>query len=181
MPAPTGPMRLDPENPELLEQVRTGFALGHSLQTVAHSIGISDRGFRYWIEKGEREQDQEHPEEGSHVLVLRALETGLAEFEAENLDSITEAARPTGENKPQWQASAWLLERRLRNRWSLRPDTGQAQVQLHVVTASESLSPAAQLAILEHQKQRLERELEEQVQVVDSTARELPEPDPEQD
>ena len=161
-------MRLDPENLGLLEQVREGFRLGHSLDTVAHGIGISARGFRYWIEKGEHEQ-QQGQEQGSHVPVLLALETGIAQFEEENLTSITEAARPTGGSKPQWQASAWLLERRLRNRWSLRPDTAPP-VQVHVVTPSESLDPAAQLAVLEHMRGVALKKLEAGGGVVDSTA-----------
>lgn len=102
----------------MLERIQAGATLGHSIPTIAQAIGVSKPTLYSWLEQGEAQQEaQEAGEQGSHVAILNAFLSGEAAFESRFLAPIQDAVAP----KPGgWQPAAWLLERRLPDRWGQR-------------------------------------------------------------
>jgi transposase len=91
--------------------------------TFAGAIGVDERTVYRWIRRGKdarRRLDAEPPEalDAKDTLAAafcQAIKKALAEFEAEAVANV----RRGGQN---WQASAWILERR----WPLRWGRGRA-------------------------------------------------------
>lgn len=106
---------------EKLELIKTLLEEGHFATTVQRAINVSDRGWYNWKDKGEEiEQliDEEQLTENElteyealcyqFVQIVKEAEA-IAEMKA--LNEITSAARKN------WQAAAWYLERKHRERW----------------------------------------------------------------
>lgn len=133
MPAPLTPRRLNPSDPKLLELTRETIGHGESLPTLATKLGTSHTTVYRWLEEGqaEVEEGQEPAELGSHRSFYEAVKDGEAVYEAVNLSVIRAACAP----KPGgWQPAAWLLERRLPDRWGQRRD-----VTIHDTTTTRDV------------------------------------------
>lgn len=123
-------------DPELLKRITAGIALGHSVSTVAQATGIAPSTLYLWIDQGRsaEEQSAQEPSEelGSHWMVWNAVKEGEARFESRFLTPIQDACAP----KPGgWQPAAWLLERRLPDRWGQKREV---RVEQHSVSLSLS-------------------------------------------
>ena len=89
-------------------------------------------------------------EPGSYGEWWAAVERGIARFEQDNLEVIRQARAP----KPgHWQAAAWLLERRLPDRWSLKMEHKVQQEQ--AVYVEIALSPEAMAVLAPYLAQAL--------------------------
>lgn len=97
-------------NADLQERICEGVRLGLPYAMAAAAAGVPERTFYWWKQRGEED-------EGSiYGRFLQALKTAEAEGARNLLGMIRGAAlgsrdgkrRPTG----QWQAAAWILERR---------------------------------------------------------------------
>lgn len=126
MPAPLLPMRLKPNDPHVLTTAEEALADGLNIPTLATELGVSENTLYNWIEQARNGEIK--PELGSTAAFLEAIERGLARFEGANVAVISGARAP----KPGgWQPAAWLLERRLPDRWGQRRDinvTAKSQV-----------------------------------------------------
>jgi hypothetical protein len=138
------PSKLTPERiSRLIEAIRAG----HTREGAATLAGISKSTFNGWLASAkEPGADQEF------LLFLDAVKS--AEVEAEDaLLAIIRSAAPK-----QWQASAWLLERRYPDRWGRRvkaeiaaPPPAQpapSEVEQHLAEAQASADTTEAIARL---------------------------------
>jgi hypothetical protein len=108
--------------------------IGMSIVSSCLMAGISRTSYAAWIKKGARDwrKGRDTLEAKFYIEIKKAV----AQFEARNLSIISKAA------EKQWQASAWLLERRLPKKWGKKneeiQETGQ---QFKVVSFTESIRP----------------------------------------
>ncbi len=99
MPRPT--KLTDRVKKNIISAIRAGL----SYERAALFAGISESTFYNWKERGEREG------EGIYFEFLEDLKKAEIEGEVRNLAIISKAA------EKQWQAAAWLLERRYPDLW----------------------------------------------------------------
>lgn len=100
--------KLTPEVHKLLVQMLQN---GHFAETACAKAKISTTSFYAWLQRGERER------KGPYRELLEATKSADADFEVIALQEIKLAAKGQGEQKPQWQAYAWILERRHPKKW----------------------------------------------------------------
>lgn len=104
--------------PERITVVCESLALGHTLAYAASCAGFSERTLRRYRADGQdalqRFEDGEEITETDALLAdfMLMLEAANKEAEARFLGIIIDAA------EKQWQAAAWILERRFRKDWS---------------------------------------------------------------
>ncbi len=92
---------------------------GNYIETAAACAGINKSTLYDWLKRGEREKQRvaQNPRykirksEKPYVEFSNAVEKALAEAEARGVMLISNAA------KTQWQAAAWMLERKFPDRW----------------------------------------------------------------
>jgi hypothetical protein len=138
------PSKLTPERvARLVEALRDG----HTRETAARLAGIAQSTFGNWLAAAkEPEADQEF------VAFLGAIQN--AESDAEDaLLAVIRTAAPK-----QWQAAAWILERRHPDRWGRRvkaeiaaPPPAQParnEVERHIAEAQEAADMTARIADL---------------------------------
>ncbi len=94
--------------PEVIARVAEGVRLGMPFAHAARRAGIGESTFYQWKQRGDA---GEQP----FAEFLEAVESAKAECEAKQLQRIQRAAR-----KGNWQASAWLLERRYPDEYGRR-------------------------------------------------------------
>lgn len=107
---------------EIQEKVVSALRAGAYPETAAAFAGISVDTFRAWIKRGEHEERKikAHPEyvrnedEQPYLDFLVATKDAIAEGEMRDLANIAQHSRKS------WQASAWRLERRFQDRYSLK-------------------------------------------------------------
>ena len=97
-------------NDELQEKICEGVRLGLTPERAAVLAGIHRDTFYDWKAKGEKAKT------GRFFDFSDAVKKAQIRFEEDNLEIIRKAARGRT-----WQAAAWLLERRMPERYS-RPD-----------------------------------------------------------
>lgn len=97
--------------PARQEIITTLLANGHFAETACAKAKISETTFYAWLQKGERATA------GIYREFLEAVKEADANFEVIALGKIKEAALPTPERPGQWQAYAWILERRHPKKW----------------------------------------------------------------
>ena len=96
--------------PEITEKVLQNIRLGMRYKDAALAAGVSDRTFAEWRQKGEKAKS------GKYSRFSQSLHLAEAEGERALIARIQSAA------KKQWQAAAWILERRHRERWGRNLD-----------------------------------------------------------
>lgn len=87
--------------PEIVEKLANAIAAGNYANVACALAGISEATYYEWL------KDESKPE------FLEAIKAAEAKAEATNVANIITA----GANG-QWQASAWYLERKHKDRWS---------------------------------------------------------------
>lgn len=97
--------------PQVQRRLCQAVRAGANLDTAAVIAGISERTLHYWRARG-REQRS-----GVYAEFLAAFDRAVAEFEVEAIGLISKAAQ----DPRHWCAAAWLLERRIPQRWA-RPE-----------------------------------------------------------
>lgn len=112
-PRPAGrPSKLDSDTQQkFIEAVREGLPYA----TACALSGIADTTFVNWRNRAETEPDS------PYVGFMRAVKEAEAEAERANVKRIRSAA-----DNGQWQAAAWILERRHPDKWG-RTDRQEQQ------------------------------------------------------
>lgn len=87
--------------PEVCEAICENIRKGHTYETACDAAGASYRSFHRWREEGEAGESDEK------VAFLAAVKKADGSMITRCLDIIQDAA-----DKGQWQAGAWMLERR---------------------------------------------------------------------
>jgi hypothetical protein len=98
-------------NKELIEKAHNLISEGHYAVVVCTYLGIAETSFYNWCRKGK--EDFENGKNSIYVQFLQSINEAEAKAEMLHLQNIAKSA-----NDGTWQASAWLLERKHKNRWS---------------------------------------------------------------
>lgn len=104
--------------PSVQKIVVNALKAGSFIDAACELAGISDVTFYAWVKLGKREKV------GPHAEFLRAVKGALAAAEVELVGTIRAAS------KQQWQAAAWILERRFPSKWaksSEKPKAGETK------------------------------------------------------
>jgi len=97
-------------NPETVERIVQLLAAGNYHETTASAVGISAKTFYQWLRRGAPDG---HPNDIAYRDFRERVERAISEGEARNVALIARAA-----SNDNWQAAAWLLERRHPERWA---------------------------------------------------------------
>ena len=127
--------------PEARKKIIDALRAAASFKGAADYARISYRALRGWIEKGEKEQD------GEFSQFFQDVREALGSLEVRSLASIQKTGlggtvvnrrvieKKDGSNEvietfsqPQWQALAWIMEHRLRDRWGGQLDGSGAEL-----------------------------------------------------
>jgi len=102
---------------DLIDDICIWVAANNRPVVAAAKAGVPERTFYEWKKKGAEQ------EEGIYREFVDRLDRSLAEGEATAVGIIKIAAGGNSDLKikPQWQAAAWLLERRMPNEYGQRP------------------------------------------------------------
>ena len=122
---------------EVQDQIVQALRLGAHLETAAAYAGVTARTVREWRQRGRTEQARVDggeakapaPKERKYVLFAAAVEKALADAELRYIGIVGKAALS------QWQASAWMLERRHPERW------GRRRVEIYAPEGDEDIDP----------------------------------------
>lgn len=95
--------------PEVQHTICSAIASGGYIATAAAVAGISERTLYGWMRRGADET------EGQFVDFLHAIKKALAVAEFRYVQVIGKAS------ETQWQAAAWMLERRFAKNWAKDP------------------------------------------------------------
>lgn len=98
-------------NAERQAKIVAVLANGHFAETACAQAGIACGTFYNWLAKGEKQA------KGEYRDFLEAVKKADADFEVIALGKIKAAAEPVADRPGQWQAYAWILERRHPKRW----------------------------------------------------------------
>lgn len=101
--------------PELIEKIVKEVKGGATDKDACILCGISRAIFYRWLSYGKEEQ--ETPENAQYRAFVQAMEEAEVYFKREHLHRIAKASKEKAAG--QWQASAWLLERKFPQEFSL--------------------------------------------------------------
>lgn len=102
-------------NKEIIDKAHRLISEGHYAVVVCAYLGITEACYYLWIQKAKA-----HIEEGKktiYVEFFKSINEAEAKAEMRHLQNIEKAA-----TDGTWQASAWMLERKHRNRWSTKQE-----------------------------------------------------------
>lgn len=124
---PGRPSKLDDATQQkFLEAVREGLPYS----TACALAGIGETTFAVWRQRADAEPDS------PYAGFMRALKEAEAEAEAANVKRIRSAA-----DNGQWQAAAWILERRHPDKWARTERSEQQHSgQVEIVVRREQKS-----------------------------------------
>ena len=105
---------------EKIKLLLEGLKLGMPVKHACDSAGISESGFYKYLQKAEK--DIEDGKRTKYVAFLESVKKAKSEFIRNNMAIIQRSAV-----KGNWQASAWLLERRCPDDFGLRAPANQEQ------------------------------------------------------
>ncbi len=114
-------------NPEAISDFLNGIKLGMSIKSACEYAGISEEVFYYWQRKADEEESAGRP--GKHCEFIRKYKKARATFQARHLSRITQAS-----DDGTWQASAWLLERRIPDEYGQRSNVSLDDSKITVVS-----------------------------------------------
>lgn len=115
--------------------------VGATFEAAAGRSGIAVQTIHEWRRRG-RGEDKDRPSTPRLAAFAAAVEKAMADAETGCVGTIRKASRT------QWQAAAWLLERRHPDRYG-RADRHQVEMRAHVTTEdprerlARLLAPAA--------------------------------------
>jgi hypothetical protein len=107
--ARTGRPQLLEEYPKVADDIMTAIRAGNYLHVAAEFAGISKDTLFAWIKRGKR--DIRAGRDTVYAKFAAGQEQALAHAEVHSVAAIRAAT------KENWQAAAWLLERRHPDRW----------------------------------------------------------------
>ncbi len=110
--------------PETQRRIYQAIRAGNYKEVACQFAGISGTTLRNWVNRG-KESREKGNDKCRYYYFLRGLEEAEAEAEVRNVAVIQKAA------EKQWQASAWILERRHPERWA-RNDKQRLEVKAEV-------------------------------------------------
>lgn len=113
---------------EQVEGMLSAIELGMNFSRAAELVGLLPATARNWLNRGEDEL-LEGKETDYTEFALR-YHSAMGKFQALNLEIIKEAGTARG----QWQASAWLLERRCPDEFALKRDNSSDIEKIVVVS-----------------------------------------------
>ena len=94
---------------ELVGRVKPYASLGLYNRTICGILNICERSWYEWLEKGEA--DIKHDKDTVYAQFVQILKKGESEFEARMFSKIQQAV-----DNGDWQAGAWVLERKFKKR-----------------------------------------------------------------
>lgn len=94
------------------EKIYQGIRLGLPYERAAQLAGIHQSTFYMWKRKGMLKKAP------IYIKFLEELKKAEVEGEAAAINEIVKAARGSDKRPAQWQAAAWMLERRFPDRWA---------------------------------------------------------------
>lgn len=106
--------------PSTCKTICDNITIGMPYEFACTAAGISYNTMRNWIIRAEEELKRvaDNPRasvrksEEPYIEFFNAIKESEAKGIRNNLALITKAAKGDDDNRPQWQASAWILERR---------------------------------------------------------------------
>jgi len=101
-------------NAKVIEKAIGYLEEGNYIETVATLIGITSKTYFDWINKGLA--DIEADKVSLYSKFCNATKEAQAEAERRAVASIQQAGEKS------WQANAWYLERKFKDRWALRTE-----------------------------------------------------------
>lgn len=123
--------------PEVIERIVSLLAAGNYEGTTAAAAGITPKTFYVWLRRGAPDgRAADRPYRDFRHRVERAQSEG----EARNVALIARAATDN------WQAAAWLLERRYPERWARPSQRGQQEPAAEPEPAADPFSEVDELA-----------------------------------
>jgi len=114
--------------PEQVDLFLKCIRMGMSEKKSAEYAGLNPDTTREWKREGERRSEEGMGEEDAFVAFIARIKKARAEFVADSLAKIHRAAGK------QWQASAWLLERRCPEDFSPRVDATVSDARIQIVS-----------------------------------------------
>lgn len=138
--------------PETRDKILTALRAGNYRRVACNYAGISHTTFSNWLNKAE------HPDAPpEYIEFVAAVEKAEADAEVADLALIRRSAQ-----EGQWQAAAWIRERKNPERWGRRdrvaaelsgPDGGPVQVQVAGVVDVSAIEGL--LGLLERRRREL--------------------------
>jgi transposase len=104
------PTKLTPELQEKICNILNG---GNHIITACDYIGISEKTFYHWLQRGERNAPSDQA--GGYSEFYQAVKKARARAEVISVARIRQAG-----DEGNWQAHAWFLERSNPKRWGRR-------------------------------------------------------------
>lgn len=102
-------------NKELIDRAHRLISEGHYAVVVCSYLGITESCYYNWINKAK--SDIEKNKKSIYVEFFGSIKEAEAKAEMRHLQNIAKAA-----TDGTWQASAWLLERKHKDRWSTKQE-----------------------------------------------------------
>ena len=99
----------------LIEKAHKLVSEGHYAIVVCSYLGIAETSFYSWMRKAK--EDIEAGKNSIYVQFLQSIKEAEAKAEMRHLQTIAKAA-----TEGNWQASAWFLKTKHRDRWSERQE-----------------------------------------------------------
>ena len=96
--------------PDIQKKLADALKAGSYIEVACQWVGITRRTFYYWMEQGQRD------EAGPHYEFFHTIQKALSEAEVGTVANIRAAGAKN------WQALAWIAERRWRERWARNVD-----------------------------------------------------------
>ena len=100
---------------ELIERAHKLISEGHYAVTVCAYLGIGETTFYNWIRKAK--DDNENGKKSIYVQFWQSIKEAEAKAEMRHLQNIVKASADGT-----WQASAWFLERKHKDKWSVKQE-----------------------------------------------------------
>lgn len=102
-------------NDELIKKAHFLISEGHYAVVVCSYLGISEKTYYEWLKQGKI--DTEKNKESIFSKFFQSIKEGESKAEIRHLQTIARAA-----SEGTWQASAWFLERKHKDRWSTKQE-----------------------------------------------------------
>lgn len=102
-------------NDELIEKFKNYISQGNYVNVVCDFLNINESTYYDWVKRGKEEQSQGL--DTIYTKFAKSIKEAEAIAEMRHLQNILKTA-----NDGTWQASAWYLERKHKNRWSVKQE-----------------------------------------------------------
>jgi len=102
-------------NDKMIEDFKKYISQGNFVNVVCQYLGINESTYYDWINRSIA--DEEQNKETIYTKFSKAIKEAEAMAEMRHLQNILKTAQ-----EGTWQASAWYLERKHKNRWSTKQE-----------------------------------------------------------